>query len=377
MAPELKSKIDTKLRGVFDITSAITSLSLLLMLIGILSSCTEPNPFNSEIRRNNFSVDYIDLPGPKSIIPGKLCRWRNQDCLIRWNQIFQVDAKNLKVNLLPLPEELKPIVRLDISQDKRLIGVLSRNSEDIFFIEDGAGWKKIPLPVNVDQDEGSAIVLSAKGDKAVFKHIENCYYWDGKKWLDKSYPVNKDRFGAHKILIGDDELYLATNFGLHGGALAKLDLHTSKYEWIIDDAVANIDFNSLGKLWCSSMGTFEGLSSLEKNILVEQCGINYCASTGVGITRTKKSINWPLEAAYFPAMTICEDDSILLGTPPQGIFKYKDHKAIKLASAWNKDYDLVSILQLENGKIAFTADGEGLGVIKENCLPRSVLIKRN
>ncbi len=369
MAPEPKGKIDTELRGVFEITGAITSLSLLLLLLVTLSSCAEEYSYKFDTNRAIFKVDYIDLPGPKSIVSGKLCRWRNQDCLIHWNRIFRVDSKTLKVTLLPLPEELKPIVRLDISQDKRLIGVLSRNSEDIFFIEDGDKWKEIPLPIKLDNKNGLGIRIAAKGDKAVFKLKETLYFWDGQKWLNKSYSADGELLYPHKILIGNDDLYLAVNNGsFHGGALAKLDLKTNNVEVLADDAVADIDFDNSGNLWCLTLGVFEGLTILKHNALVGQCGVNNHARTGVGITMAKKSINWPLETANFQAMTICDDDSFLLGSPSQGIFKYKDHKAVKLVSAWNKDYELDSIMQLENGKFAFTADGEGLGVIKENLL---------
>ncbi|MBP7861443.1 hypothetical protein KA183_07160 [bacterium] len=353
------------------ITKKLALLSFGLLL-GILSSCAD----KIDTSRVMQAVDYIDLPGPKSIYPSELCRWKDQDCLIQQNRIFRVDGEALKAYSLPLPEKLNPIVRLGISQDKRLIGVSSKNAEGIFFIEDGDKWKEIPLPIKLSKN-GIGVRIAAKGDKAVFKLKEKLYFWDGKKWLNKFYFADREMLYPHEILIGNDELYLAFNHGIHGGALAKLDLRNENDKVLTDDAVADIDFDSSGKLWCLTLSIFEGLQSLENDKLVGQCGVDNFARTGVGNTTAKKTINWPLETANFQAMTSCDDDSFLLGGPSQGIFRYKDHKAVKLVAAWNKNYELDSIMQLENGKFAFTADGEGLGVLKENCLPRSVSFKRN
>lgn len=344
------------------ITKKLALLSFGLLL-GILSSCAD----KIDTSRVMQAVDYIDLPGPKSIYPSELCRWKDQDCLIQQNRIFRVDGEALKAYSLPLPEKLNPIVRLGISQDKRLIGVSSKNAEGIFFIEDGDKWKEIPLPIKLSKN-GIGVRIAAKGDKAVFKLKEKLYFWDGKKWLNKFYFADREMLYPHKILIGNDELYLAFNHGIHGGALAKLDLRTENDVELTDDAVANIDFDSSGKLWCSRMGMFDGLQSLENNKLVGQCGVDNFARTGVGITRTRKSINWPLETAYFPAMTICEDDSILLGTRGQGIYRFKNNKAVKVVSGWYKASELVSVLQLKDGKFAYTADREGLGVIRDSCM---------
>ncbi|MCW5822199.1 MAG: hypothetical protein KIT34_05310 [Cyanobacteria bacterium TGS_CYA1] len=346
----------------------VKALTLLIFLFVILSNCAEDYPLNLDSHRNIFLVDYINLPNPKAYMQGKLCRWRNQDCLIYGGKIYRVDARKLKITELPLPEKFDSVVHLELSQDKRLMVVSWKKTGNILFIEDGDNWKTIPLPINFRARDAACINLAARGDKAAFQFGDKFYFWDGKNWLDKSSPNDRDRYYTDKLLIGDNEIYMAINKGsFHGGTLGIFDINIETLEKITDDAVTNFDFDSSGNLWFLTDGLFAGLLRLEIDKPVGQCGVNFIAPTGTGITKCRKNINWPFGCSYFATMTMCDDDSILLGTFSQGVFRYKDGKAVKLVSGWNKESELTSVLQLENGKIGFTANHEGLGIVKENC----------
>lgn len=357
----------------------LKALPILLALAAIqfvLFSCTfysfpAPDLLTTEklpVSNSTGSAKFVDM-SPIGTFVGRLCRWKNEPCFIATSKIYRLNLNELTAQPITLPEQLNPVTHLEMSQDNRLIGISNKKEGATFFIESKDKWKQLPLPLRIDGHSRKTEKLAVNGDKAFVIYDGSAFLWDGKAWLDKSFPKDKNIFrNPTKVLIGDDYIYFACDRGEFGGGLGRLGIKSDIFEEISGIPVIDMALDKAGKLWFFERCLDEGsLNTLEGDTPKIQCGVTM-------YLRTKKlspsgrmegvPVNWPFSPDVFCSMSVCDNGSILMSTLQQGIFKYKEGKITRLTPDWNYRTHISSVLPLENDNVCFSVSDKGVAVVR-------------
>jgi len=313
-------------------------------------------------------VDFIEIPQTKEYFSGTLFSWKNQPCVISDNKIYRLKINELSSELLPLPPQLDPISHLEMSQDNRLIGISEKKDGATLFIESKDKWKEIPLPAKFAKMTRKYETIAVNCDMAFVISDGTAFLWDGKTWLDKSFPKGKNIYKKpSQVLIGNDGfIYFCCNLGEWGGGLGRLNLKTDDFEVISSNAsVHDMAFSKSGKLWYIEefvdVGALFILEGKTPKLLYGMSQKQFLEKFKSGGFKNQDHHKTP---EIFHCMKICEDGSVLLGSHYQGILKYKDGKMTRITPDWNSAAYINSILPLENNEVCFTASEQGVAVAR-------------
>lgn len=355
------------------------ALPILLALAAIqfvLSSCytvraarpDQDRVGKTKVGESTGSVDFINIPQIKRYFSGELCSWKNQPCVISDNKIYRLKINELSSELLPLPPQLDTISHLEMSQDNRLIGISEKKEGATLFIEDKDKWKEIPLPSKFAKMTRKRETITVNGDIAFVISDGTAFLWDGKTWLDKSFPEGEDMYRKpSQVLIGNDGyIYFRCNLGEWGGGLGRFNLKTDDFEEISRGAsVLDMAFDVSGKLWYieefvdeGALFTLDGKTPKCLYGMSQKQYLEKFSSGGFKNQEPQKTRD------IFLCLKICEDGSVLLGDYYRGILKFKDGKMTRLTPDWNSGSYINSILPLENNEVCFTTSKQAVAVAR-------------
>lgn len=306
---------------------------------------------------------------------GTVCNWKGHPHFISENKIFSLDISKLRGERVNLPAKLNPIFLLQMSQDNKLIGISSKASGPTMFIEDGANWKEIPLPVKRNSDT-YGIKIASKKNMACFLNTNFVYFWDGIKWMKRPFTLKNHFKEPGKVLIGDgNSIYTCGSGGDWGGGLGRFDTTTGAFEEIMKGEhgfIHDMAFDNSGKLWfVESMAHMDflcgNLYSLEGRTPKLHCGVsNWGAEqdSPLGILKKPIQVNFSSDPLTFDSLNICKDGSVLIGTNLQGVFQYKNGKSKRLTPEWSTRSDISSAMLLNDTQVCFSAFPQGVAVVE-------------
>jgi len=304
------------------------------------------------------TVQIVDLPNDLYAVKnGTLCLWHQKPCLISDNKVFEINPKELNCTLCELPGIAKP-TNVQVSQDGRLIGIVSEGKDDYVFIESTTmhGFEKIKLPIHVSGPSSTNLLLSARGNNILLLIKKNLLCFDGTKWETKTLPhVEGTFYFPNEMLLSRDKLFLRYDFGQYGGGLTCFDLSTGECKKIFDkSAVTDIMLDPKDKLWFTHQDSDGGI--------VHGVLENFENDKLTVASSDKKESN------SYLSLAMDQSGAVLIGTLDKGIYKFVEGKqAEKITPDWNANAFISSILPIEADGFCFFASGHGV-IVSNNLV---------